>query len=191
MLKLLISGSACLVIAIAMLSFQSKSLADDKATGGQLSKGDLDFLTEAAAGGIMEVKAGQLAADKAVDPDVKAFGQKMVEDHGKANDELIAFANGKGVTLPADLETKHQKMIDKLSKLSGADFDKAYVRQMVEDHKDDVKALKKFAERGDDGALKGWAAKTLPTLEQHLMMITDIDKKMGGGKHAADHGMGH
>lgn len=192
MLKLIISGCACVAIVTSMtlLTLQSRSFADDKATGGELSKGDLSFLTEAAAGGVMEAKAGQLAAEKATDPDVKAFGQKMVEDHGKANDELMAFAKGKGVTMPADLETKHQKMIDKLSSLSGADFDKQYVKQMVDDHKDDVKAFKKFAERGDDHALKGWAAKTLPVLEQHMAMINDIDKKMNGNSHA-EHGAGH
>jgi putative membrane protein len=192
MLKLIISGCACVAVVVAMtvLTFQIPSFADDKATGGQLSKGDLSFLTVAAAGGMMEVKAGQLAADKATSPDVKAFGQKMVEDHGKANDELMAFAKGKGVTMPADLETKHQKMLDKLASQSGADFDKQYVKQMVEDHKDDVNKFKKFAERGDDTALKGWAAKTLPVLEQHYAMIKNIDAKMNG-KHAADHAADH
>src|SRR4051794_2643240 len=116
MLKLLISACAYLLIAAAALFVASPSvaLADDEAKGGDMSKGDLKFITEAASGGMMEVKAGQLAADKAMSPDVKAFGQKMVEDHGKANDELMAFAKGKGVTMPADLESKHQKMVDKL-----------------------------------------------------------------------------
>jgi len=144
-----------------------------------MNDADKKFVTDAAQGGMAEVKLGQLAADKASDPDVKSFGQKMVEDHGKANDQLKMLATQKNLAMPSDLG-KHQKTYDKLSKLQGADFDKAYVKEMVDDHKKDVKEFQKEAERGQDHDVKKWAAETLPTLQMHLTMIQDIDKRMNG-----------
>jgi len=177
------------VASIAVLSFAMCALIYLSGSGrvfGQpdkegISKVDRDFMTEAAQGGMAEVKLGQLAADKGNSADVKRFGQQMVDDHGKANQELMSLAQTKNVTLPTDLG-KHQKTYDKLQKLSGDDFDKAYIKDMVEDHKDDVKAFQKQAERGQDRDVKEWAAKTLPTLQDHLKMAQDM-QDMRDGKH--------
>src|SRR6185312_1533412 len=99
---------------------------------------DKKFAMEAAMGGMAEVKKGQLAVEKASNPDVKAFGQKMVDDHTKANEELKEVASKESIDLPTSLDAKQQAMVDKLSKLSGAAFDKAYMKDMVKDHDTDV-----------------------------------------------------
>src|SRR5471030_3252530 len=87
-----------------------------------VSSGDKSFVMKAAQGGMTEVQLGQLAADKGTSQDVKDFGSKMVTDHGKANDELKSIASSKGVTIPDKLDAKHQAMVDKMSKMSGAEF---------------------------------------------------------------------
>jgi putative membrane protein len=144
-----------------------------------MDKSDKKFIDEAAQGGMAEVKLGQLAAEKASSEDVKKFGQMMVDDHTKANEELKSLAQKKMVDLPTDIG-KHQKTYDKLSKLSGSDFDKAYMDAMVKDHKEDVSEFEKQAARGQDSELKAWAAKTLPTLQMHLSHAEDLHKAMKG-----------
>jgi putative membrane protein len=136
------------------------------------------FAKEAAEGGMAEVQMGKLAADKGTDSDVKSFGQKMVDDHSKANDELKSLAAKKGIALPQDLSKKHKSTQDKLSKLSGAKFDKAYMKDMVDDHEKDVKAFRKQAKEGSDADIKAFAEKTLPTLESHLDLAKSTYKKL-------------
>ena len=128
------------------------------------------FAREAADGGKIEVELGTLANRNAASADVKAFAQRMFDDHGKANTELEEIAAKKGVSLPAAMSKKNQKLRDKLAKLNGAKFDKAYMKDMVKDHEDDVKLFKKQAKEGTDPDIKAFAAKTLPTLESHLEM---------------------
>jgi putative membrane protein len=96
--------------------------------------GDLDFMNTAAASGMAEVELGKMAASKAQNAEVKAFGQKMVEDHSKAGEELKQLAAQKKVMLPPDVLPTHKQLMEKLSKLSGAEFDKDYVAAMVADH---------------------------------------------------------
>ncbi|MBS1797441.1 MAG: DUF4142 domain-containing protein [Acidobacteria bacterium] len=139
---------------------------------------DSAFLTEAAQGGMAEVMLGRLAASKAQNPDVKKFGQRMVDDHTKANNELKELAVKKNFTLPTDVNAKQKSLMDKLEGLSGADFDKAYVDAMVDDHEEDVDDFKDEAENGKDADVKAWAAKTVPTLQSHLDMIKGIQSKI-------------
>ena len=143
-----------------------------------VSSADKDFMNKAAQGGMAEVKLGELAASKAQNADVKQFGQQMVTDHTKANNDLKTLAAGKGVTLPTDVNAEQKTMYDKLSKLSGAAFDKEYVKGMVEDHEKDVADFTKQSESAADSDLKTFAAKTLPTLKSHLDMIKGINGKM-------------
>lgn len=146
--------------------------------------GDEMFAIKAAQGGAAEVKMGQLAAEKASDADVKAFGQQMADDHTKANEKLMAIAKEKKMTLPSDLDSKQQKTYDKLSKLSGPEFDKAYVKDMVKDHEGDVKAFTKESEKGKDEQIKSFATETLPVLQGHLEKIKGISGKMASGGNA-------
>jgi putative membrane protein len=138
---------------------------------------DSAFVMKAAQGGLAEVKLGQLATQKASSQDVKSFGQQMVDDHSKANDELKQLASAKGVTIPADLDPKHQATHDRLSKLSGAEFDRAYMQQMVNDHRETVNDFRRESKSGSDSDVKAWAAKTLPTLEHHLQMAESTAAK--------------
>jgi putative membrane protein len=205
-------------------------------TGG-LSNDDRKFVMEAAHGGMMEVELGKLATQKAMSDDVKQFGQRMVDDHSKANDELMQLASSKGIminhsmgsnstasgtasqmsdsttqtsgsnTMSSQRSTsqttgsntmsgqgsnassnddkmmkKHQEMVSKLSALSGAEFDRKYMDEMVKDHEKDVAAFERESTKGSDPDLKAWAAKTLPTLREHLQMARDIDMKVKASK---------
>jgi putative membrane protein len=141
-----------------------------------VSSGDQKFFKEAASGGMLEVELGQMAQQKAHAVAVKDFGTRMVNDHGKANDELKALAQQKNLQMPTQLEHKHRSMIDKLAKLSGPDFDKKYMKMMVKDHEKDVKEFQKATKKVKDADLNAWAAKTLPTLEQHLQQAKDVYK---------------
>jgi len=141
-----------------------------------LSSGDRKFMEKAAQGGMAEVKLGQLAAQKASSDQVKQFGQKMVDDHGKADDQLKQLASTKGVTLPTDLDKSTQKEYDKLSKMSGADFDREYMKHMVSDHKKDVSEFKSEANKAKDADLKQFASSTLPTLQEHLTLAQSAEQ---------------
>lgn len=150
----------------------------DTGTQKMMNSADTTFAMKAAQGGMAEVKLGQLAADKASNPDVKAFGQKMVDDHTKANDQLKSVAGNENMTLPTDINAKDQAEYDKLSKLSGADFDKAYMKNMVKDHEMDVKDFQKEANSGKDPQLKSFASTTLPILQSHLQMAKETQAKV-------------
>lgn len=215
-------------------------------TSSTLASDDRKFILEAAHGGMMEVKMGRLAADKASNADVKAFGQRMVDDHSKANSELTALASQKGITLPgaADMamtntnaasnmnattpasdeqssttsstadqkssasstttsqpavtdttasgqrharvdantgETlKDQEHMNKLSSLSGDAFDREYMNMMVKDHEKDVKEFEKVSTKAKDADVRAFAAKTLPTLREHLQQARDIQSRVKG-----------
>lgn len=139
---------------------------------------DVKFAMEAAMGGMEEVELGRLAAEKGASDEVRQFGRMMVDDHSKANQELTQLASSKGMTLPTALDPKHQEDVRKLSALSGEAFDRAYVKMMVKDHKQDVGEFQKQSTRGADPELKAFAARTLPTLQEHLRVIQRIDVKM-------------
>jgi putative membrane protein len=143
---------------------------------GQASQ-DERFMRDAAAGGMMEVELGRLAAERAASADVKAFGQRMVTDHSKANQQLMQLATSKGMTLPRELPADMQAQRDKLARLSGAEFDRMYMQHMVKDHKKDVAEFEKQAEKGADAALRTFAQETLPTLREHLTLAESLAGK--------------
>jgi putative membrane protein len=121
-------------------------------------------------GGLMEVQVGKMAQEKAGDEKVKQFGKRMEQDHSKVNDELKKIAADKEVQLSTDLDRKHKANVDKLTKLSGADFDKQYMDGMVSYHKEDIKKFQRIADKGKDSDPKQFASKTLPTLKEHLQL---------------------
>lgn len=147
----------------------SATVADPNAATATLSTQDKTFADAAARGGMMEVMMGQLASTTSTNATVKALGEMMAKDHGMANDELKKWASATGYTLPTSLNAEQQKMHDDLKAKKGADFDRAYTDLMVTDHKKDIAEFKKEASGGSDASLKGFATKTLPTLEHHLM----------------------
>jgi putative membrane protein len=142
--------------------------------------GDAHFAKEAAQGGMAEVKLGELAQEKGSNDLVKSFGKRMVDDHSKANDKLKEVASRESITLPNDLSAKDQATYDRLSKLNGAAFDRAYARDMVKDHETDVAAFQKEANGGKTDSLKSFASETLPTLQDHLKQAKEMMKNVGG-----------
>jgi len=158
-------------------SQDSSKSASSASASSQLSAADQTFVKKAAQGGMAEVELGKLATQKASSEDVKKFGQRMVDDHTKANDQLKQIAGNKGVTLPTDLDSKDQALKDRLSKLDGEKFDQAYMKNMVRDHTKDVSEFRKESTSGKDSDLKSFASQTLPTLEDHLKEAKNIAPK--------------
>lgn len=140
------------------------------------------FVKEAASGGMMEVELGKYAKDNASSEDVKNFGDMMVTDHSKANDELKDALKKTNLEPNKEMLKQHQSMYDKLAKLKGSDFDKAYMKMMVEDHKKDVKAFEKASKNEKNADIKSWAANTLPTLKKHLQKAEEINKNLKSTK---------
>jgi putative membrane protein len=146
-------------------------------TSNAMSPVDKKFMTKAAAGGMAEVEMGQLAIQKAASDDVKKFGQRMVDDHSKANDQLKQLAGSKGVELPSKLDAQDQATKSRLSKLSGEQFDRAYMQDMVKDHTKDVLEFQHEIKVAKDPDVKNFAAQTLPTLQEHLSQAKTIAPK--------------
>jgi len=139
---------------------------------------DMDFMSTADLAGLAEVELGKLAQTKAQNAEVKKFAALMVTDHTKAGDELKALGKKKDFKPATEMDSGHKATMEKLKGLSGADFDKAYVDAMVDDHEDAVDLFKSHGESGKDPELKAFAAKTLPVLQGHWNMIKDIKAKM-------------
>jgi len=159
---------------------------NENATGEQtgmanMASQDHNFLMDAAMGGMMEVELGRIAAQQGMSDAVKQFGQRMVDDHSKANSELMSLASSKGITLPTTLDEKHREHMTKLSGMSGEDFDRAYGRMMLTDHRKDVSEFEKQSTRGTDADLKAFASRTLPTLQEHLQMAEALPGANRGG----------
>lgn len=171
--KLLAGACACGLSLFGIAAF-----AQHTNSANRLSSSDSTFADKAAQGGMAEVKLGQLAKDKASSQSVKDFGQKMIDDHTKANDDLKSVASKEGLTLPTSVDAKDQATYDNLSKLSGSEFDKVYMRDMVADHRTDVNEFKRESEHGTDPGLKAFAARTLPVLEGHLTLAQSTDAKV-------------
>jgi putative membrane protein len=130
----------------------------------------------AAIGGMAEVEMGKLAAQNASSDSLRHFGRKMMDDHSKTNQDLKAVAGGQKIDVPVSLDSKHEAAIDRLSRLSGSAFDRACVKEMVKDHAEDVKDFTRESQNGQDSAVRDFAARTLPTLEEHHRRILDIQK---------------
>lgn len=128
---------------------------------------DTDFAVKAADAGLAEVQLGELALQKASAQSVKDFARKMIDDHKKANDELKAIADRKGITLPPAPGKDHVDHLQKMQDKSGAEFDRDYISMMVDDHAKVVDLFEKAANDAEDTDLKSFAAKTLPVLKQH------------------------
>src|SRR5262249_49226013 len=147
-----------------------------------MAAADADFLKEAISGGMMEVKLGQLAGERAANADVRKFGESMVMDHTNVNRDLTTLAERKGVSIPKDMNKDHQAALDKFKDLRGADFDRSYMAAMVKDHEEDVKAFEKVSKDAKDADLKALAARVLPFVKNHHTMARDIEGKVNEGK---------
>jgi len=187
------AGMAALAGALIFLNLaaaqdpvpQSDPKTSKAKTSSMPKSPDSKFVMEAAQGGMTEVKLGELASTNATSPEVKRFGQRMVDDHSKANEQLKSIASQKGIDLPTDVGSKNQAAYDRIAKLSGEEFDKAYMQLMVSDHKKDVSEFQKEATSGKDQDVKAFASTALPTLQEHLRLAQNLNK-LSEGANSAD-----
>ena len=150
---------------------------------------DRSFMNNAAIGGVFEVAVGKVAAERAGDAKVKDFGNMLVEDHTKANEELAALATARGIKPPTKLPAAKQAKIDRLAKLSGRNFDRQFLQQVgVKDHQEDIRLFEKAAKSARDPEVKAFATKTLPTLRKHHQEAQDLlrSANAAGGRRAAE-----
>ncbi len=169
----LLTGAAL----FALVGGAAMAQKSDDATNfnGQANRttSDTRFAKEAASGTLAEVQMGQLAVAKATNPQVKRFGQRMIDDHMKIDNELKNVASKDDIRLPKGLDAHDRLIYDNLSKLSGASFNHAYMYDMVKDHQADVKDFQMEAKNGSNSDLKSFAGTTLPTLQEHLRLAQE------------------
>ncbi|HZZ95046.1 MAG TPA: DUF4142 domain-containing protein [Usitatibacter sp.] len=158
---------AAALVATA-LSFALPGAAENAA--GELPRADVKFLQKAAVDGLAEVELARLAQHKAMRDEVRQFANRMVDDHSKANEQLKAIASSHGVQVPAAIDRRHEREMNKLSQLIGGDFDRAYMSRMLSEHRKDVKEFRKRANAKKQDDVTRFAAATLPVLESHLDM---------------------
>jgi putative membrane protein len=167
----------CSLGAVAQSNTNNSNSTNAMGTAKHMTASDRMFIRKAAEGGEAEVELGKLAQEKAASPEVKQFGERMVNDHSKANDQLQEVVQKEGVTLPTKLDAKDAATKARLEKLSGEAFDRAYMKDMVADHTKDVREFKNEAKNGKDPDVKNFAAQTAPTLEDHLKEAKNIAPK--------------
>ena len=140
-------------------------------SGSPLNHGDRRFLEKAAKAGQEEVEISKVALERTTNADVKTFAQMMLDDHGRANEEVAALAQKYNVELPAKGADE-----DKWRRRDAKDFDRDYVKKMVSDHKDAVELFRKEAKDGTAPDILEFARKTLPKLEHHYERANDLKK---------------
>jgi putative membrane protein len=190
MKRSVVNGISLVAAAVAMcslgiiISAASQPQAMNSNQGGKMMMSSMDnkFMMMAAQGGMAEVAMARLAVDHASSDDVKRYAERMIEDHTKAGEELMQLASTKGVALPTAPDAKHQAMLTKMGTLSGAAFDREYVKNAgVKDHEKMEKLFMDESGKGKDADAKAFAAKTLPTVQMHLSMARDMMNSMMGG----------
>jgi putative membrane protein len=155
----------------ACLSLVALARAEEKRT----KVTDREFVTEVAGGGLAEVKLGELAKERAASPEVRKFGERMIDDHNRANQELMALLRKKGMDVSTkEMPKKAQETFDRLSQLKGAEFDRAYIKDMLKDHREDVALFEAMSKSGSDPDLRAFAIKTLPTLREHYQLARKL-----------------
>jgi putative membrane protein len=187
----LTAGSLCLYPAAALAQHPgagggapSMSRPDTTSQNSQTDTGQREpkridekkFIQDAAVDDLTEVAMGKLAVEKGSDDAIKQYGQKLIDDHTKANGDLKELAAAGRIEVPDALDSKHQARVDKLAKLSGPQFDKAFIKDQVKFHQQNVKDFQEEAASGTIVQVKNYASKALPTLEQHLELVKELSK---------------
>ena len=161
------------VFALALIPLQAQS-----SSSSQLSSADRQFLNQAASGDKAEIELGQLAQQKAQNDQVKMVGQHLVTDHQKSLDQAQKLADKKGISLNPTLAPSDQQTKAKLEKVSGAEFDREFVRHEVRDHRKDIAEYQQEARNGQDGDVKQFAEQSVPTLQSHLQMSQSAEQSV-------------
>jgi len=153
---------------------------DPMAGDGALSRiDDKAFLKRVAADDMMQVELGKLAAEKASSDAVKQYGRKMADDRQKTHEEVTQLAAKQGVPVPETLDSKHKSKIDKLAKLEGQNFDKAFLKEATHNDGDDIAEFQAEANGGSDAAVKSFATRVLPMLQAHVQMAKSLQSANG------------
>ena len=146
---------------------------------------DAKFMMTAAAGGMAEVELGRLAVERASSDAVKQYAQRMIDDHTKANQDLMQVASSKGVTLPAGPDAKHLALMERLRGMTGAAFDSTYIKEAgVKDHQNMEKLFRNETIKGKDADVMAFASRTLPAVQEHLRMAREMSGTMTGSTSA-------
>ena len=153
--------------------------AASKSSTSQLSQADQHFLDKVAQDDKAEIEVAKLAQDKTQDPNLKSAAQKMQDDHTKNLQEVSDLASKKGVTLPDDVDAHHKAIKDRLEKLSGSQFDQAFLRSQARDHHHDIREFEREANTTKDQDVKSFAQNTLPTLQEHMKLVQQDMQKEG------------
>lgn len=164
--------TAGLVVVAAAVCFGAEK---EKTADAGKSSADAAFIKKAANGGMTEVELGKIAQDKGKTDDVKSFGERMVKDHGKANDDLKSVASKMNIEVPEKVNAKHQATIDKFSKMSADSFDAAYVKEMIKDHKKDIAEFESAKGEVTNEDLKKFIDDTVPVMKEHLEMVQKMN----------------
>jgi putative membrane protein len=181
-MKSLLLASACvLASALSASAFAQQDKPRETTNAKSEKRADAKRLRDIANANLAEIEAGKLATTKASNADVKKFAQQMVDDHGKELQELQKLAQAKNVDLPSAPDAKHQRAMKKLQGLSGADFDREYMRMQVKDHRDAHKLAERTGKRAEDEQLKAAAQKAAPEIQEHLKMAQQIAGQQKGG----------
>ncbi len=157
--------------------------ADRTAANANLSSTDREFVNKAAETGMAEVELARLGEQKGSSDQVKDFAKKLADDHTKANDELKRIAGDMNVNLPSEMDSRDRKALDRLQNLSGAQFDREFLRMAQQHHQQDVQLFQHQAKNGENEQLKSFASNTLPTLQNHLETARSMHP---GSGHSAD-----
>ena len=182
-------------LILALTMFVSSGFAQDTMnsgsktqTGGKKNSAS-KFMMMAATSDMNEIGLSNQALSKSANEEVKKLAQMMIDDHTKSSEELKPIAASKGVMMPTEMDSKHKSAMEKMSSMSGMEFDMAYVKMMVKDHEKAVALFQKEADAGKDAEAKAFAAKTLPVVQMHLDMSRNMMTKMSGGNKTANNKM--
>ncbi len=185
--------TAALVAVGVLVSLEYTSVAQSNQPSSQqnqpasqqnqttISALDRQFIIDAAQGGMAEVSLGKLATERATSDEVKEYGQRMVQEHTRANKELLQLAAQKGVTPPSDMGPKYEAAMERLSQLPRESFDEAYMNEGgINGHLESEAVYRRQSQLGEDADLKAFAAKILPTIQEHLQMARDMTGTTAG-----------
>lgn len=168
-------------ISLPLLCAAASLVVMHGALAAELSNGDQRFLRKAGESGLLEIQASKLAAERAQHPEVKRYAETMIKDHTAVDKELKTLASSKGFQLPTELEGGKRRLIEKLNKMHGADFDKEYADEVAVDaHDDAVELFKDASEDAENAEVKAFAAKHLPALQKHLDMGHKLEDAVKG-----------
>jgi putative membrane protein len=147
-----------------------------------LASSDADFLREANRGNLEEVEIARVALRQTNNEQVRTFAQRMIDDHTRMNDEVMQLARQKGLSLDSQLPSDARNDVNRFAQMNGADFDRQYIRGMVQDHQKDADAFDRTARTATDSSVRSLASRDLPTIREHLRMAKDLDQTLTAPK---------